>query len=126
MKGGIAVESLKYQPISDMYYIGIVTVYDYEIQLNKYLLSLSLPPPKNCTSKIVVDMALKTGIDKYRFIEYEINSVGQINTETRKYVNVNDNIILLANKFLADEADILNNSILTLSALDKLKRAVAL
>ena len=120
------MDGLKYQPILDVCYAGIVTVYDYEMQLNKYLLSLSIPPPKSCKSKIVVDMALKTGIDEYRFIEYEINSVGQINTETRKYVNVSDNIILLANKLLVAEADILNNSILTLSAIDKLKRAAAL
>ena len=101
---------LVYHPIVDDVYIGIVTILDYEIDLRQ---SLSIITFDKKETKVIIDCALKTGINKYRFVAYDIAKDGNIQWETNMYVSLNKNIEILANQFLKEKQEILSNSILT-------------
>lgn len=74
----------------------------------------------NTLEHVLVDLALKTGIDKYRFVEFDINESGKTELDTYKYVSVNTIYETLANIYLKDKKEIVLNSILTDSQINQL------
>lgn len=58
-------------------------------------------------------MALKTGIDRYRFIEVCVDENGKMLLSLKKYVNVSDEIEHSANTFLRQNQDFVVNSFLS-------------
>ena len=63
------MEKLYVNKLNDSKYVALITVLDYEISVNKYLKQLSFEASSNKPEHVLVDLALKTGIDKYRFVE---------------------------------------------------------
>ena len=59
------MEKLYVNTLNDSRYIALITVLDYEILLSKYLKLLSFEVSPNKPEHVLVDLALKTGIDKY-------------------------------------------------------------
>ena len=51
--------------LNDSRYIALITVLDYEILVSKYLKQLSFEASPNKPEHVLVNLALKTGIDKY-------------------------------------------------------------
>ena len=99
--------------LNDSRYIALITVLDYEILVSKYLKQLSFEASPNKPEHVLVDLALKTGIDKYRFVEFDINESGKIELDSYKYVSLNTFYEILANNFLKDRKEIVLNSNLT-------------
>ena len=62
------MEKLYVNTLNDSKYIALITVLDYEILVSKYLKQLSFEASPNEPEHVLVDLALKTGIDKYRFV----------------------------------------------------------
>ena len=114
------MEKLYINNLNDSKYVALITFLDYEILLRKYLKQLSFEISPNKPEHVLVDLALKTGIDKYRFVEFDINESGKIELDTYKYVSLNTFYETLANKFLKDKKEIVLNSILTDSQISQI------
>ena len=107
------MEKLYVNTLNDSKYIALITVLDYEILVSEYLKQLSFEASLNKPEHVLVDLALKTGIDKYRFVEFDINESGKIELDSYKYVSLNTFYEILANNFLKDRKEIVLNSNLT-------------
>lgn len=114
------MEKLYVNALNDSEYIALITVLDYEILVSKYLKQLSFEASSNKPEHVLVDLALKTGIDKYRFVEFDINESGKIDLNSHRYVLLNTFYETLANNFLKDKKEIVLNSILTDSQINQL------
>lgn len=114
------MEKYLFHSISNSEYLGIVTVLDYEMRLNSYLSELVLPSFKG--KKALVDLALKSGLDEYRFVTFDVDDQGKIILSTNSYIKVSKDIEKVANSFLQQRSDIVNNSFLT----DTQKREILL
>ncbi len=105
--------------ISGPEYIGIITILDYEIRLSANLSEIEFSPSLG-GKKIVVDLALKSGMDKYRFVEFDVDNNGKIILNSNCYVHVSKEIEEKANYYLRQKGDIVLNSFLT----DRQKQAI--
>lgn len=107
------MEKLVYHSLVSEEYIGIITILDYEIRVSQSLSELSFSPIKDCKKKAIVDFALKAGVNKYRFVEFDLDSNGKLVLATNNYVVVPKEIEVLANRYLQEKKEIVLNSILT-------------
>lgn len=98
--------------ITDTQYYGVITVLDCEIRLRTFLSKIIIP---SCYSggKVLVDLAMKSGTDEYRFIEFDVDSDGKIVFSSHKYVTVSSLIEQAANYYLQQKKSIVDNSFLT-------------
>ena len=103
-----------YNPIMDRIsnYIGILTVLDYETSVRKCLSSILVDTQNRIERKVIVDLALKVGVNKYRFVAYDITDDGKILWNSGKYVTPCEDIVKLANSLIRQKSDILANSML--------------
>ena len=99
--------------LNDSNYYGIITILDYEFRLSNCLKELSFAPSGNSSRKILVDLALKTGMNSFRFVEFELANNGKIRLSSSKYVIVEANLEKIANGFLQLREENVKNSILT-------------
>lgn len=97
--------------MTDNTYIGMVTILDYEISLKKCLVEISFPPEES-KRKIIVDLALKCGVNQYRFVVYDISTSGKVLWNTSEYIVPNDDIVNVANMYLKENREIVLNSML--------------
>lgn len=107
---------------ADSNYCLIITLLDYEIRISEYLRSIQLP---YCHSKqILIDSALCSGVNNYRFIRTNANENGEMNSQEIKYVNVDLETLAFANNVLLENQNYIDSSILTKSQIDKLRNNV--
>lgn len=92
-------------------YIGMVTILDYEISLKKSLVEISFPPEES-KKKIIVDLALKCGVNQYRFIVFDISAEGKVMWNTSECIVPNNDIVNTANMYLKENKEIVLNSML--------------
>ncbi len=90
----------------------IITLLDYEIKLSDILKSINLSSLEGKT--ILIDTALVSGMNKYRFIESKVNDKGYLNINEYRYIDVDLDILEFANSIIRDNPSKLNNSILTI------------
>ncbi len=113
------MEKYSIHSVSDPEYIGIITILDYEIRLSAYLSEIEFSPALG-GKKVIVDLALKSGIDKYRFVEFDVDNNGKIALNSNCYVQLPKEIEEKANYYLRQRGDIVLNSFLT----DRQKQAI--
>lgn len=113
MKGGKEMEKLVFHQISDGTYVGMITILDYEISLKKCLLDITIPPEINKDKRIIVDLALKCGINQYRFVSFKINKEGKIVWNSNEYIELKNELVDLANIYLNEKKEIVMNSMLS-------------
>ena len=108
------MEKAVYNPIMDKTsnYIGVITVLDYETSVRKCLSSILMDTQNRIERKVIVDLALKVGVNKYRFVAYDITDDGKILWNSGKYVTPCEDIVKLANSLIRQKSDILANSML--------------
>ena len=108
------MEKAVYNPIMDKTsnYIGVITVLDYETSVRKCLSSILVDTQNRIERKVIVDLALKVGVNKYRFVAYDITDDGKILWNSGKYVTPCEDIVKLANSLIRQKSDILANSML--------------
>ncbi|MCP1111560.1 hypothetical protein M2150_002033 [Lachnospiraceae bacterium PM6-15] len=99
--------------IDDSEYACIVTILDYEIRLSYYLSELWFPFNAELRKKVLVDLALKSGVDEFRFVDFPICQNGKIDISRHAYVNVETRVESMANEVLCENSEIVNNSILS-------------
>lgn len=114
------MEKLYINNLDDSKYIALITALDYEILVSKYLKQLSIETSPNKPEHVLVDLALKIGIDKYRFVEFDINESGKIDLNSHRYVLLNAFYEILANNYLKEKKEIVLNSILDDSQINQL------
>lgn len=114
LEGGLVMEKAVYNPIMDRIsnYIGILTVLDYETSVRKCLSSILVDTQNRIERKVIVDLALKVGVNKYRFVAYDVTDGGKILWNSSKYVTPREDIVKLANSFIRQKSDILANILL--------------
>jgi len=103
------------------HYKYLITVLDYETNTRSILKELQLEDKcSNC--KILVDLVLKTGMGKYRFVQYPILENGMIDNTQAEYVRAEDlrDIEEKVNSILMTEREIVENSTLLSSQKKKL------
>lgn len=110
------MEKVVYNSIMDKNYIGIVTVLDYETSIRKCLSSILVGTQNRMERKVIVDLALRVGVSKYRFVVYDITNNGKILWNSGKYITPCEDIVKLANSFIRQKSDILSNSMLSNAA----------
>lgn len=93
------MEKYLFHSIISSEYFGIVTILDYEMRLNTYLSELVFPSFKG--KKALIDLALKSGLDEYRFVEFDVDDCGKLILDTNSYARVSKEIEKKANFFLA-------------------------
>jgi hypothetical protein len=113
LKEGKIMEKYMFHQIVDSIYIGMVSVLDYEISLKKCLAEISFSLKTESRRKILVDMALKCGINQYRFVEMDVNDDGKILWNSSAYIIPNTRIVNLANAYLREKKEIVKNSMLS-------------
>lgn len=64
--------------LDDLKYITCITVLDYKLLLSHSLKGIIFQPSLNDERHIVVDLALKSELDKYRFVDFIVNKYGII------------------------------------------------
>ena len=106
------MEKFMFHQMTDTTYIGMITVLDYEISLKKCLAHISFSPEIGGKRKIIVDLALKCGMNQYRFVEFNINDDGKIIWNSNQYIMPNSNIVNLANIYLKEKNEVVTNSML--------------
>lgn len=107
------MEKLCINILDDSKYFALITILDYEILLSNYLKNITFDSSSSCFKSVIVDLALKSGINQHRFVEFEIDKNGNIDLKSHKYVVLNNFYVKLANLFLKEEREIVMNSILT-------------
>lgn len=107
------MEKVIYNQIVDKNYIGIVTVLDYETSVRKCLSNIIVSTQNRIERKVIVDLALKVGMNKYRFAVYDITDDGKILWNSSKYITPCEDIVRLANSFIRQRRDIISNSMLS-------------
>lgn len=61
-------------------------------------------------SKVIIDLVLKSEVNEYRFVSFEVADSGKILWNSGEYVVSSVNIIKLTNSFIANRRDILRHS----------------
>ena len=97
--------------MTDSTYIGMVTILDYEISLKKSLVEISFSPREN-KRKIIVDLALKCGVNQYRFVVFDISAEGKVMWNSSEYIVPSNDIVTIANMYLKEKKEIVINSML--------------
>lgn len=105
------MEKYSFHSIMNQEYFGIVTILDYEIRLNSYLSELVFPMDFK-GKKALVDLALKSGINEYRFVEFDLDDNGKIILNSNSYIKVSEEVEKVANYLLQQRRDIVVNSFL--------------
>lgn len=95
--------------ISD--YEKIITLLDYKEKISNYLEKIKMSP--SVKGKVLVDTALISGLNNFRFIELQVNEDGTLNLNNYFYPEVHKKIIRKANSILNKEPVWVKNSILT-------------
>lgn len=116
------MEKLIYNQIADEHYLGIVTMLDYETSLRKCLTDISIAVDGRTERKVIVDLALKTGLNKYRFVSYSVNDIGKILWSSSAYISPCAKIVTIANSIIKQKPEILSNSMLSSAAQEELMR----
>lgn len=93
-------------------YAGIITILDYEIRLSAYLSEMVFPPSFQ-GKKTIVDLALKSGNNQYRFVAFNLDNNGKIVLSSNCYITVSEDIEITANSYLKQQREIVMNSFLT-------------
>lgn len=79
-------------------YKKIITLLDYREKISACLKEIKLL--STFRGKILVDTALVSGINSYRFIEIEVNKDGSLNLNNYSYSEVNKDILKIANSII--------------------------
>ncbi len=106
------MEKLMFYQIIHETYIGIITILDYEIRLSNCLSELSFPSAESIRKKVIVDLALKSGVNQYRFVEFDVDNDSKIILNSNKYMIPSNEIQNIANILLRKKKEIVLNSIL--------------
>lgn len=93
-------------------YVFIISVLDYEIRLRS-VLSLVVFSPEAYGKKVIVDLALKSGLDQYRFVAFDIDNSGHIILDSNRYFQAPEDLINKANSYIFSKKEIVKNSFLT-------------
>ncbi len=107
------MEKIWINELKNSKYIALITVMHYEIYLSKFLKQVTFEFSVNDERLILLDTALKTGISKYRFVEFIVDSTGKINVDNYKYVLPDPVLEYKANKLLNQKKEIVKHSMLT-------------
>lgn len=90
---------------------NMITILDYRVKITNILSKIKLKSKEN--EMILVDLALCSGINEFRFLEVSIDCDGKLNLSKYRYVDVDNNLLTCANNILKKEPLYVKNSILT-------------
>lgn len=108
------MEQIMYNNIINTKYIGIITVLDYEPPVISLLQNVCPCDTEDSKGKkVLVDLLIKSGSSKYRFMAFDFLTSGKISLSTGNYVIPSDEIIHQANLFWKNKRERLKGSIIT-------------
>lgn len=101
--------------VSNLEYSHIITFLSYEVDINDSIKKLKIENQYGVQYKVLVDLALVSGLGKYRFVEFHSDDKGQIDLNTRAFIDPSFDIQNLANGFLAQNPQAISSSFLPTS-----------
>lgn len=107
------MEKLCIHKLNHSKYIACISILDYEIVLSRCLGEIKFDAASQLERYVLVDVALKSGIDQYRFVEYVVNCDGTIDVNRYSYVELDSFIKNIANGFLNEYKTFVINSMLS-------------
>lgn len=107
------MEKLCVNMLNDSNYMALITILDYEMVLSQSLKEITFESSANHPKHVLVDLALKSGINQYRFVEFNVNDSGKIILESHQYVLPDELYVDPANRYLREKKAIVLNSMLT-------------
>lgn len=90
---------------------AIVTLLDYETRISDYFKNIVVSSFNK--NKLIVDTALCSGMNNYRFIEVKLTKDGTIDFNRYRYIDVDPQTLKIANNIIKNNQVYLNNSIIT-------------
>ena len=100
--------------VSNLEYLYIITFLSYEANIDDSIKKLKIKKQAG-QYKILADLALVSGMGKYRFVEFQSDDKGQIDLNTRAFIDPPIAIQNLANGFLAQNPQAISSSFLPTS-----------
>lgn len=111
---------MKQYLINDLQQDGIdyiITLLDYETQISKCLKSITVSPCR--IGKVLIDTAICSGLNEYRFIETHLREDGTLDLGECEYVSVKGDVLKAANDVLRCHPTFLRNSVLPEAQINK-------
>lgn len=97
-------------PNSEIY--GLLSILDYETTVRSVVEQITFPLSDQDRS-IVVDLALKSGLNQYRFLLLEITKTGTVIWKSNSYYKAPPIIEQQANRFLKEKPEFVMSSVLS-------------
>ena len=114
------MKKIIYHQIFDKDYLGIVTILTCEISTKKCLSNVLFCTHGRSGLKIIIDFALRTGVNEYRFASCDIADDGKALWNSLSYITPRNEIVRVANLFLKEKREVLLCSILPNAVQDAL------
>ncbi|HFI0621661.1 TPA: type II toxin-antitoxin system RnlB family antitoxin [Streptococcus suis] len=92
-------------------YFALVSLLDYRQSISEQLKTIILE--QGVGKKVLVDSALISGINDYRFISLKVSEDGVLDFRTIEYVSPNSGIIEFSNKVLSNYKEYVEHSVLS-------------
>lgn len=105
-------------PIQDNEYSYIITFLTFETNVDVQLTKIKSLKNVCKIKKILVDLALVSGLGEFRFVAFSLNKEGTIEPSSRKFVSPSSNIVNLSNEILAKNRIAVTTSFLPKSQKD--------
>lgn len=101
--------------VSNPEYSYIITFLSYEADIDDSIKKLKIKKRDGIQYKVLADLALVSGLGKYRFVEFHSDDRGRIDINTRAFIDPPLAIQNLANRFLAQNPQAISSSFLPTS-----------
>lgn len=106
------MEHFVFNKIDDKNYQGMISFLDNECSIKKLISGFLVPIQCQNKNNVIVDLAAKVGINKYRFLTFDLAENGVIIWESGTYITPDDELRDLATAILSDKKDLTENSML--------------
>lgn len=103
------VERYRFHETPGTKYAGIMTLFDFEENIDDCLREIKLPPSDE-DRVMLVDACIQLGIGSERFIEQKVGHDGTILLDEWRSVVPSESVQELTRRFLKERADIVSNS----------------
>lgn len=92
-------------------YFALISLLDYRQSISEQLKTILIEQARG--KEILVDSALVSGINNYRFISVKVNENGMLDFHTIKYVSPDNIVIDTSNKILSNFKEYVEHSVLS-------------
>lgn len=106
------MEHFVFNKIENKNYQGMISFLDNECSIKKLLSDFLVPIQSQSKNSVLVDLAAKVGINKYRFLTFDLTENGAIVWKSGAYITFNYEFNNFADTILSKNREFIENSML--------------